>query len=96
MQNARSELEHQSCPPPTYTAAERRAQRVAPKSQGFNKPGNLKRKVRAARNAKDKKRLAESEARGEELKLYLLDTLCLTPTLSVVLALRCMQRIVLR
>ena len=68
MQNARSELEPQPCPHPTYTAEERRAQRVALKSRGINKPGNLKRKVRAARNAKDKERLAASEAKVEELK----------------------------
>ena len=68
MQAGRAAIAPQFGPHRKFTPAERKAQRAERKSQGICKPGNLKRKVRAARNAKDKERLAASEAKVEELK----------------------------
>ena len=53
------------------TPVERKALRAEQKAEGVSKSGNLKRKVRAARNIRDRERLLASEALVAELQAKL-------------------------
>ena len=54
-----------------FTPADRKALRAEQKAEGVCKSGNLKRKVRAARNTRDRERLLASEAQVAELQAKL-------------------------
>ena len=68
MQAGRAALLPQFGPYRKYTPEERKAQRAEWKAEGVSKAGNLKRKVRAARNIRDRERLLASEAKVVELQ----------------------------
>ena len=71
MQAGRAAILPQFGPYRKYTPEERKAQRAERKAEGVSKSGNLRRKVRAARNVRDRERLLASEAQVAELQSQL-------------------------